>query len=109
MGWENTAVLTGDPVQAVHSLKQAGGQGHIGLNGSIELCHALIAADLVDEYRLYVFPAVAGRGRRLFADDAALRALRLTGTRPRPSGIVALTYRARTSADQVAPTGSPSR
>ncbi len=61
--------------------------------GSIQLVHALIAADLVDEYRLFVYPVVEGTGRRLFTDAARIPALRLVETRPFASGVVLLRYR----------------
>ena len=47
------------------------------VTGSITLCHTLIKARLVDEYRLFVYPAVQGRGRRLFPDGFELAKLTL--------------------------------
>ncbi|CAM5604251.1 hypothetical protein SGRI78S_06512 [Streptomyces griseus subsp. griseus] len=67
-GWRNATVLTGDPVEEVRRLKAEEGGKDIVLTGSITLAHALIAAGAVDEYRLFVHPAVQGRGRRLFPD-----------------------------------------
>ena len=64
-GWPGSTVLAGDPVEAVAELKAQDG-AEISLTGSITLCHALIEAGLVDEYRLWTFPYVQGRGRRLF-------------------------------------------
>jgi len=63
--WQHTTVLSGDPVVEVEALKDAPGRD-IVVTGSISLCHALITAGLVDEYRLFVYPIVQGRGRRLF-------------------------------------------
>lgn len=65
--WQNSTVLAGDPLEEVRALKEAPGQD-IVVTGSITLCHALIEAGLVDEYRLFVYPVVQGRGRRLFPD-----------------------------------------
>jgi len=53
----------------------------IVITGSISLCHTLINAELVDEYRLFVYPVVQGRGRRLFPDGFELARLRLLETR----------------------------
>ncbi|WP_158896218.1 dihydrofolate reductase family protein [Amycolatopsis anabasis] len=69
--WQNTTVLPGDPVDQVRELKQQPGKD-IVVTGSITLCHTLIAAGLVDEYRLFVYPSVQGTGRRIFPDGYEL-------------------------------------
>jgi dihydrofolate reductase len=74
-GWEPTSVLTGDPLAAVRELKSQPGQD-IVVTGSITLCHALVAAELVDEYRLFTYPVVQGRGRRLFPEGVEVPRLR---------------------------------
>ena len=89
--WENTKVLSGDPVEQVRALKEQPGQD-IVLTGSIRLCHALIEADLVDEYRLFVYPLVQGRGRRLFPDGFELPELRLLEAKAFRSGITYSRY-----------------
>jgi dihydrofolate reductase len=89
--WQNSTVLSGDPVQEVRALKEQPGQD-IVVTGSIRLCHALIAADLVDEYRLFVHPVVQGRGRRLFPDGFELAQLRLLQLKAFRSGIAYLRY-----------------
>lgn len=65
--WQNSTIIASDPVAAVRALKARDGRG-ISLTGSIRLCHALIAAGLVDEYCLWTYPYVQGRGRRLFPE-----------------------------------------
>lgn len=90
--WEHSTVIAGDPVEEVRALKERSG-GELGVTGSITLCHALIPAGIVDEYRLFVYPVVLGRGRRLFPDGTALRSLHLMDATPFRSGIVLLTYR----------------
>ena len=74
-GWEPTTVLDGDVVAAVRELKEQPGQDVV-VTGSITLTHALITAGLVDEYRLFTYPAVQGRGRRLFPDGIEVPRLR---------------------------------
>lgn len=91
--WQNSTVLSGDPVEKVRALKQRTGTD-IVLTGSITLTHALIAAGLVDEYRLFVYPVVQGRGRRLFPDGYEIPLLRLVDTRSFASGITLLVYTA---------------
>ena len=92
--WRNSTVLTGDWLAAVRDMKNAEG-GEIEVTGSIMLCHALIEADLVDEYRLFVYPAVQGRGRRLFPEGAPRPALRLADCRSFGNGVALLVYRRR--------------
>ena len=69
-------MLSGDLASEVKALKEQDGQD-IVVSGSISLCHALIAAGLVDEFRLFSYPFVQGRGRRLFPDGHELADLRL--------------------------------
>jgi dihydrofolate reductase len=92
--WENSTVLTGDPVEQTKALKAQQGND-IVLTGSISLAHTLITAGVVDEYRLFVYPTVQGRGRRLFPDGTAIESLRLVEP-PKSfrSGITLLRYAA---------------
>ena len=94
--WEPTTVLAGDPIDAVRRLKHADGSD-IVVTGSISLSHALIAAGLIDEYRLLVYPTVQGRGRRLFPDGYTLPQLDLLETRSFNAGITLLSYRPHTA------------
>ncbi|MGO1439224.1 MAG: dihydrofolate reductase family protein [Brevibacterium yomogidense] len=86
-GWQNTQVITGDPLEAARALRDEPGRDAI-LTGSIRLAHALIAADLVDEYRMFVYPHWQGRGRGLFPDGQPARRLRLLESRAFASGVV---------------------
>ena len=92
--WQNSAVLSGDPVERVRALKQQPGQD-IVVTGSITLCHTLIPAGLVDEYRLFVYPVVQGRGRRLFPEGYELSTLRLVEVKAFRSGVTFSRYAAR--------------
>ena len=76
-GWVNTTVLDADWRERVRALKEEDG-GDIVVTGSLTLVPAVIKAGLVDEYRLFTFPAVQGRGRRLFPDgwEAGLELVR---------------------------------
>lgn len=91
--WQNSTVLTGDPVEQVRGLKEEPGRDVV-VTGSIRLCHALIRAGLVDEYRLFVYPAVQGRGRRLFPDGFELPALSLLDARAFRCGVTFARYAA---------------
>jgi dihydrofolate reductase len=93
-GWEPTTVLRGPLRGEITALKSAPGRD-IVVTGSITLVHALIAAGLVDEYRLFVYPVVAGKGARLFDGAGGLAGLSLAEARPFRSGVVLLRYRTR--------------
>jgi dihydrofolate reductase len=93
-GWQNSTVVTGDPVEQAAKLKAARGKD-IVLTGSITLAPTLVAAGIVDEYRLFVYPMVQGRGRRLFPDGTTLGKLRpIDAPKSFPSGIALLRYAA---------------
>jgi dihydrofolate reductase len=89
--WRNSTMLTGDPVEQVRRLKERPGLD-IVVTGSITLCHALIAADLVDEYRLFTYPVVQGRGRRLFPDGYEVPRLRLLEAKAFGNGVAYSRY-----------------
>lgn len=90
-GWENTTVLSGSLVDEVQALK-AGGDGEVGITGSISVVHALLGTELVDEVRLFVYPVLTSRGRNLVPDGLSMQGLTLRESRPFRSGIVLLTY-----------------
>ncbi|WP_103501039.1 MULTISPECIES: dihydrofolate reductase family protein [Streptomyces] len=95
-GWNNATVLTGSLTENVLALRRQHGRD-ICVTGSISVTHQLIAAGLVDEYRLFVYPVVVGHGRRLFAPGTAVPPLRLVEQRAFRSGIVLLAYRPGTT------------
>ena len=80
--WNNSVVVRPDElVDTVTRLRQEPG-GDVLVNGSAQLVETLRANDLVDEYRLMVFPIVLGAGKRLFAGDADATPLRLMDAKP---------------------------
>ncbi len=89
--WQHSTVLSGDPVEEVRALKEKPGQD-IVVTGSITLCHTLIEAGLVDEYRLFVYPVVQGRGRRLFPEGFELPTLTLLSSKAFRGGITFSSY-----------------
>jgi dihydrofolate reductase len=95
--WGPTTVLTGDVPAAVGELKQQPGR-ELQVHGSGQLVRTLNEHDLVDEYRLLVFPVVVGEGRRLFADRGVATGLALADSRTTGSGVAIQVYR---------PTGRP--
>ena len=91
-GWKNTTLLTGDPMTEIRRLKAAEG-GEIVLTGSVSLCQAVFAAGLVDELRLFVYPALQGAGKGLLAEGVDPPELTLIESRPFRAGVTLLRYR----------------
>jgi dihydrofolate reductase len=89
--WSNSTVLSGDVAEEVAALKQQPG-GDVLVAGSASLVGELIAHDLIDEYRLMMFPIVLGSGKRLFADTTGAPMLKLVDVRRLDSGTLILTY-----------------
>jgi dihydrofolate reductase len=92
LGWRNSQLLGPDVPAAVENLRAEPG-GEIRVWGSTQLIRTLAEHDLVDEYRLAVYPLVLGAGKKLFSDGFALARLTLVGTRALSSGVVVNTYR----------------
>jgi dihydrofolate reductase len=69
--WNNSSVLSGDLAEEVEKLKEQF-DGDILVAGSATLVQSLLAADLVDELHLMIFPVVLGTGKRLFRESEQL-------------------------------------
>lgn len=90
--WNNSTVLEGDAMAAVAKLKRELA-GDMLVVGSRTLVNALKQHDLVDEYRLMVFPVILGSGMRIFDETVDATTLKLVDTHPLQNGAVVLTYR----------------
>jgi dihydrofolate reductase len=88
--WRDTTILRGDPVDEVRKLKATAGN-KIASDGSSQLVHALLAADLVDELHLFIAPIVLGRGKRLFPADVSPQ-FTLKESKAYSSGVVGVHY-----------------
>ena len=89
--WNNSSVLGGDVVSAITALK--GQPGHdLQIIGSGNLIQTLQVASLIDEYHVWTYPVVLGRGKRLFEKGARPCALRLVASKVSKSGVVMSTY-----------------
>ena len=89
--WNNSTLLRGDVVRAVAALKSEAGPP-LQIIGSGNLIQTLQAASLIDEYNVWTFPLVLGRGKRLFEPGATAGALRLVASRTSATGVVMSTY-----------------
>ena len=88
--WNNSTLIKANVPEEVSKLKNAPGQD-ILIYGSGELVRTLMQHNLMDEYRLLVYPIVLGTGKRFFRDDINSK-LKLVEAKPSSSGVVALTY-----------------
>ncbi|GAA3970012.1 dihydrofolate reductase family protein [Actinomadura viridis] len=91
VSWRNSTLLTGDVAEAVAELKRGEG-GEIQVHGSGGLIQTLLSADLVDEFRLLLFPVLIGSGKRLFAGGTVPAGLRLVATETSDNGVLDCTY-----------------
>ena len=90
-GWNNSTVLKGDVVEEVAKLRQEQ-DGDIVVHGSARLVETLVEHDLVDEFRLMVFPVVLGSGKRLFGETSDKKPLRLVDSKVVGDGVAILIY-----------------
>jgi dihydrofolate reductase len=89
--WHNSSLLGGDVAVEVAKLKEQPG-AELQVHGSGGLAQTLIHHDLIDEYRLLVFPVHLGSGKKLFRDGVKAGALRLTRTTTTGTGVIIATY-----------------
>ncbi|MEU7894475.1 dihydrofolate reductase family protein [Nonomuraea sp. NPDC049152] len=89
--WRNTQVLVGEAAQTVAELKRST-DGEIIVQGSSDLIRTLQEAELVDEYRLLIFPVILGQGKRLFAEGTTPAVLKATGSTMTDAGVMYVTY-----------------
>jgi dihydrofolate reductase len=88
--WTNSTLIKANIVEEITNLKQQDGKD-ITVHGSATLVQALMQHDLVDRYRLLVYPVVLGKGKRLFKEGISAN-LKLLGSQSFSSGVVALVY-----------------
>jgi dihydrofolate reductase len=90
--WENSHRVGGDVVEEIRRLKESDGP-ELHIWGSSELLQTLMAAQLVDEFRVWVYPVVLGKGKRLFEEGVPAFGLALVESRSTSKGILMNTYR----------------
>jgi len=90
LDWHNSTLLPGDAATAVARLKEQ--PGGVQVAGSSNLIQTLLKHDLIDEFRLWVFPVIVGPGKRLFGGGTIPGALRLVDTKASTTGVVIQRY-----------------
>jgi dihydrofolate reductase len=88
--WNNSTLIKDDVVEEITKLKQQDGRD-IMVHGSAMLVQTLMRHDLLDRYRLLIYPVVLGKGKRLF-EEGVPATLKLLESQPFSSGVVALVY-----------------
>ena len=91
LDWNNSTLITGDVADYVAALKTEDGP-EIQVHGSPGLIQTLLQHDLIDEYRMWIFPVVIGTGKRFFGDGAIPAGLKLVDSRATKTGVTVNTY-----------------
>ena len=91
LDWNNSTLITGDVADYVTKLKSHDGR-EIQVHGSPGLIQTLLEHDLIDEYRLWVFPVVVGAGKRFFGDGTSPGAMKLVDSKITSTGVAISTY-----------------
>jgi dihydrofolate reductase len=90
--WNNSTLIPGDVAEYVAELKRQDGP-EIQVHGSPGLIQTLLEHDLIDEYRLWIFPVVLGSGKRFFGDGTVPGAMKLVASKVSKTGVTINTYR----------------
>jgi dihydrofolate reductase len=89
--WSNSVLIQGDAAEPIAALKREDGP-ELQVHGSGNLIQTLLRHDLVDQYRLWVFPLVIGSGKRLFSEGTIPAGLKLVDSKVSTTGVVMGTY-----------------
>jgi dihydrofolate reductase len=89
--WHNSKIIRDNVAGGISQLKKEG-DGNILIFGSCDLTNSLARDGLIDQYNLWVYPLVLGKGKRLFKDGTSLSSLKLLEARSFDSGVVLLRY-----------------
>jgi len=89
--WSNSVLIEGDAAEGIAALKKEDGP-KLQVHGSRNLIQTLLCHNLVDQYRLWVFPLVIGSGKRLFSEGTIPSGLKLVDSKVSTTGVVMGTY-----------------
>ena len=91
VAWNNSTLITGDIAEYVRALKSQDGP-EIQVHGSPGLIQTLLEHDLIDEFRIWIFPLVIGTGKRCFGDGTIPAGLKLVDSKVSKTGVTINTY-----------------
>jgi dihydrofolate reductase len=89
--WSNSVVIEGDAAEGIAALRKDDGP-ELQVHGSGNLIQTLLRHNLVDQYRLWVFPVVIGSGKRLFSEGTIPSGLKLVDSKVSTTGVMIGTY-----------------
>jgi dihydrofolate reductase len=89
--WQNSVLIEGDAAEGLAALKREDGP-ELQVHGSANLIQSLLRNNLVDQYRLWIFPVVIGSGKRLFSEGTIPSGLKLVDSKVSSTGVVMGTY-----------------
>ena len=89
--WRNSVLIEGDVAEGIAALKKEDGP-ELQVHGSGNLIQTLLRHNLVDQFRLWVFPLVIGSGKRLFSEGTIPSGLKLVDNKVSTTGVVIGTY-----------------
>lgn len=89
--WNNSTLIKGDVVEGIKQLKAQDGP-ELMVHGSSNLIQTLLRHDLIDEYRIWIFPVVIGKGKRLFDQGTIPSGLKLKSINHSDSGVIMAFY-----------------
>ena len=92
LDWSNSMLVEGDTVQEIIKLKEQKGP-ELQVHGSGNLIQTLLKHDLIDEFRLKIFPITLGTGKRLFGEGTIPAGLKLVDSRTSTTGVIVATYK----------------
>jgi dihydrofolate reductase len=89
--WENSTLIAGNVAQEIRRLKDQDAP-ELQVHGSSNLIQTLLKNDLIDEFRLKIFPITLGTGKRLFGQGAIPAGFRLLECKTSATGVIVATY-----------------
>jgi dihydrofolate reductase len=89
--WQNTTLIKGDVIQEIKKLKTQEGP-ELSVQGSSNFIQTLLKNNLVDEFRIWIFPVVIGRGKRLFGNGTLPAGLKLIDCKASSTGVIMTRY-----------------
>lgn len=92
LNWANSQWLGKDVIAALRNLKKEDGPT-LQIWGSSKLVQQLLAADLIDEFQLLIYPVAFGKGKRLFGDGTMPAAFKLESSQATTTGVILATYK----------------